>query len=294
MVVRRLALLGLAAMLAVGPQAWAAPGRGASIGSRGSRTYILPPRTPATPFGAQPFQRTITPPPYAPARPGYGTGAMGVRARAHPFATGFLGGLFGAGLAGLLLGHGLFGGMSGGAGLLGILLQVGLLVLLVRWLLKRLRSGGVAAYAPSPGYGQAAPAGLQPIEIGRGDYAAFEAVLREVMRAWTMEDMPALGRVATPEMVGILADQRRELARRGARNSTTDVKLEKGDLAEAWREETTDYATVAMRWSAIDIDTDATGRVLAGDPTQRAVRAEYWTFVRRPYGAWILSAIQQG
>ena len=123
---------------------------------------------------------------------------------------------------------------------------------------------------------------------------AFEAVLREVMRAWTMEDMPALGRVATPEMVGILADQRRELARRGLRNSTSDVRLEKGDLAEAWREGTTDYATVAMRWSAIDIDTDATGRVTAGDPSQRAVRAEYWTFVRRPHGTWILSAIQQG
>ena len=284
-------LLALALALMPGPQASASAGRGASIGSRGSRTYILPPRTAATPFGAQPFQRTVTPPPFV-GRPGIAGG----QARSHPFATGFLGGLIGAGLGGLLLGHGLFGGLHGGAGLLGILLQVGLLVLLVRWLMGRLRSGGVASYAPSPGYGQAAgaPPGLAPIEIGRGDYAAFEAVLREVQRAWTMGDLPALGRVATPEMVGIFADQGRELARRGARNSTTDVRLEKGDLAEAWREGTTDYATVAMRWSAIDIDTDPTGRVLAGDPSQRAVQSEYWTFVRRPYGSWILSAIQQG
>ena len=170
-----------------------------------------------------------------------------------------------------------------------MLLEVVLLVLLVRWLLRRLRSSPVTSYAP-----MSATAPLAPIEIGRGDYAAFEALLREVQRAWTMADMAALGRVATPEMVGIFGDQQRELARRGVRNSTTDVRLEKGDLAEAWREGQEDYATVAMRFSAIDIDTDATGRVLGGDPSRRAVRTEYWTFVRRPYGSWVLSAIQQG
>ncbi len=269
--VRRGAVLLLAGLLALPAQnGWASPGRGASVGSRGSRTYMLPPRTATSPFGAQPFQRTVTPP----------AGRPGTVPRRHPLAAGFLGGLLGVGLAGLLFGH----------GLLGVLIEVILAVVLIRWLFRRLRAGGDAAL-PAPGNGQPTP--LMPIVIGRGDYAAFEAVLREVTRAWTMGDIAALGRVATPEMVGILGDQQRELARRGLRNSTTDVRLEKGDLAEAWREGQEDYATVAMRFSAIDIDTDATGRVLGGDPSQRATRTEYWTFVRRPYGTWILSAIQQ-
>ncbi len=271
-------VLVLAAMLALPVSgASASAGRGASVGSRGSRTYVLPPRTPTSPFGAQPFQRTVTPPPLA-GRPG------AIPARRHPFATGLLGGLLGAGLAGLLFGHGLFG----------VLIEVVLVALAIRWLLGRLRSGGVRAYAPAPGLGQPAGAQLTPVSIGRGDYATFEAVLREVQRAWTMGDMAALGRVATPEMVGIFGDQQRELARRGVRNSTTDVRLEKGDLAEAWRERQEEYATVAMRFSAIDIDTDATGRVLGGDPSERATRTEYWTFVRRLNAPWILSAIQQG
>ena len=271
----RLVLLLLAGVLAVSP-AIAGPGRGGSIGSRGSRTYVMPPATATSRFGGQPIQRTVTPPPYATPR-----GVEG-RARRHPFASAFLGGLLGVGLAHLLFGH----------GLLGILVEVVLLILVVRWLLGRLRAGGVATYVPAPGV--AAGAGLAPLTIGRGDYAAFEATLREVCRAWTMGDMAALGRVATPEMVGIFGDEMRELARRGLRNSTTDVRLEKGDLAEAWREGAEEFATVAMRFSAVDIDTDATGRVMSGDPAQRATRTEYWTFVRRANSAWLLSAIQQG
>ena len=273
---RRAAILLLAALLATASPAFAGPGRGGSIGSRGSRTYVMPPRTATSPFGAQPIERTVTPPPFV-TQPGLRGGT-----RRHPFAAGFLGGLFGVGIAGLLFGH----------GLLGVLIELVLLVVVVRWLFGRLRSGGVGTYAPAAPVQQ--PAGLAPIVIGRGDYAAFEAVLRDVQRAWTMGDMAALGRVATPEMVGILGDQIRELARRGVRNSTSDVRLEKGDLAEAWREGIEEYATVAMRFSAIDIDTDATGRVMGGDPSVRAVRTEYWTFVRRPSASWVLSAIQQG
>ena len=35
-------------------------------------------------------------------------------------------------------------------------------------------------------------------------------------------------------------------------NKVTDVKLLQGDLAEAWREGETDFASVAMRFSLVD------------------------------------------
>ena len=48
-------------------------------------------------------------------------------------------------------------------------------------------------------------------------------------------------------------------------NKVSDVKLLQGDLAEAWREGETDYASVAMRFSLVDKTLDrATGRLVAG------------------------------
>jgi predicted lipid-binding transport protein (Tim44 family) len=71
----------------------------------------------------------------------------------------------------------------------------------------------------------------------------------------------------------------------------SDVKLLQGDLAEAWREGDTDYATVAMRFSLNDetLDRDS-GRVLQGGPDEAT---EIWTFMRTRGGHWLVSAIQQ-
>jgi predicted lipid-binding transport protein (Tim44 family) len=73
----------------------------------------------------------------------------------------------------------------------------------------------------------------------------------------------------------------------------SDVRLDRGDLAEAWRESGRDYATVAMRFSMIDVTRDAAGRVVDGSPAERVTATELWTFLRVPGGAWVLSAIQQ-
>ncbi len=67
-----------------------------------------------------------------------------------------------------------------------------------------------------------------------------------------------------------------------------------GDLPEGWREGTTDYATVAMRFSSINALTErATGRIVEGDASKPQEATELWTFRREPGGAWQLSAIQQ-
>ena len=71
------------------------------------------------------------------------------------------------------------------------------------------------------------------------------------------------------------------------------MKLLQGDLAEAWREGPTDYATLGLRFALVDKTVDrATGRVVEGSETPTEA-TEVWTFQRRSGGNWELSAIQQ-
>jgi predicted lipid-binding transport protein (Tim44 family) len=75
------------------------------------------------------------------------------------------------------------------------------------------------------------------------------------------------------------------------------IKLNKGDLAEAWREGGAEYATAAMQFQLIDTMVDrASGRIVSGDPNVPDQATELWTFVRGAGSgpdAWLLSAIQQ-
>ena len=77
-------------------------------------------------------------------------------------------------------------------------------------------------------------------------------------------------------------------------NRIDDVRLLQGDLAEAWRENGADYATVAMRFRLTDTTVDrASGRIVPGDPSTPTEAVEVWTFRRERGGPWRLSAIQQ-
>ena len=92
------------------------------------------------------------------------------------------------------------------------------------------------------------PAG-EPLTIGKSDYDAFERLLGEIQAAYSAEDITALRAKVTPEMLSYFSEQLAENASRGVVNKITDVRLEQGDLAEAWREGNVEYATVAMRFS---------------------------------------------
>ena len=84
-------------------------------------------------------------------------------------------------------------------------------------------------------------------------------------------------------------------ASRGVENKVDAVKLERGDLSEAWSEGAIDYATVAMRFSMIDVTRRiADGTLVEGNEQVRTEVTEVWTFLRSRGGQWILSAIQQG
>jgi predicted lipid-binding transport protein (Tim44 family) len=302
---RSAAALGLAALMAVAATAGEArPGGGSSsFGSRGSRTYSAPAPTTTAPGMGAPMQRSQ-------AQPGP-MGNPGFQpAPQRRFGGGFFAGLLGAGLLGALLGGGFFGGLGGIASFLGFLIQVGLLVGLVMLAVRFFRrrqpqpamAGGYARSGPPPGPGPmgygggggARPAGppqRDEVGIGPADYQAFEQALTQIQLAYGAEDVGTLRRLTTPEMAGYFTEELQANAARGVVNRISDVTLRQGDLAEAWREGPTDYATVAMRYALRDVTVERASNRVVGTGDPEAV--EIWTFRRDRGGPWLLSAIQQ-
>jgi len=329
---RLLGLFAVAMMLAfVAGEVAAAPR--VNMGSRGTKTFAAPPPTATAPNAARPIERTMT----QPGQPGtVGSPAAARPAPAPAPAGGFfnrpglLGGLaagfLGAGLFGMLFGHGMMGGLGGFASFLGLILQIGLVVIVGYFLWQWWQRRSQPAFAAAPNLrnmdmgrdqrpamglglgsgldsglgsglgGSAAPAPAQasnPDEIGTtpADFDAFERLLGEVWSAYGAEDLAKLRMCVTPEMLLYFSEELAANASRGEVNRISDIKLLQGDLSEAWREHDTDYATVAMRYSFNDqIIERAGGRVIKGGPDEAT---ELWTFRRAQAGAWILSAIQQ-
>jgi predicted lipid-binding transport protein (Tim44 family) len=288
-----------AAFILVAEDAHARAGGGFTAGSRGTGTFSTPPATPTAPTAA-PIQRSITQPDSAApiGQPGvFGGGLFG----------GLAGGFLAAGLFGLLFGQGLFGGMAGFASIIGLLFQVALLVIVARMIFAwwQRRNGPVPSYAAAApaaqhsfgafggpfGGAQASPT-REHLAIAKSDYDAFERLLGEIQGAYSAEDLSALRATVTPEMLSYFSEQLAGNASRGLINRVSEVKLLKGDLAEAWREGMTDYATVAMNFALTDCMVErASGRTVDGG--EQSEVTELWTFMRADGGSWLLSAIQQ-
>ena len=310
----RLLMAAAVAALTFAPVlAEARPGGSNSSGSRGSRTSAAPPATNTAPNTARPMDRTMTEPGRsAPsAAPGVGAGA-GAGAAAGAARQGnwlqrnpLMGGLLAGGILGAMMGGGFFSGLGSLTGMLGFLLQIALiggLVFLLVSLLRR-RQQQPAATGPQGmardmqpgervsilGGGSAAPR----VNVTGADQETFSQALIGINRAWSAGDVPTLQRFATPEMVQYFRDDYAALTARGWKNETADVRLESGDVAEAWNEGARDYCTVAMRFSLVDVTRDSSGAVVEGHPTNRQVVTEVWTFVRVQGRDWQLSAIQQ-
>jgi predicted lipid-binding transport protein (Tim44 family) len=132
------------------------------------------------------------------------------------------------------------------------------------------------------------------VTVGKADFDNFERLLGEIQTAYGREDLNALRARVTPEMLSYFSEDLARNASRGVVNVVSDVKLLQGDLAEAWSEGDTEYASVAMRFSLIDRTIErASQRVVEGDATQPTEATELWTFMRTRGGSWLLSSIQQ-
>ena len=297
-----IAIAAVVACLLVAADAHARAGGGFSGGSRGSRTFSAPPATQTAPNAAAPMQRTLT-------QPGKSNTVGQAAQRPGLFGGGLLGGLaagfLGAGLFGLLFGHGLFGGMAGFASFIGLILQIALVVIVARllfvwWQRRNAPAPAYAAAHPVTGHsfsglggmlGGNAPAAEAPT-IDKSDYDEFERLLGEIQTAYSDENLNALRAKVTPEMLSYFSEQLAENASRGHVNKVTDVRLEQGDLAEAWNEDGVDYATVALRFALTDRMVErGSGRTVEGGVPGEAT--ELWTFMRARGGGWLLSAIQQ-
>ena len=287
-------------------------GGGLSSGSRGSRTFSAPPSTSTMP-SASPLERTVTQPNFANPRPSLAPSPGGFFGRSGVWG-GLAAGFLGAGLFGLLFGHGFMGGLGGLVSFLGLIFQLGLIALVAMFLWRWFQRRNEPAYAGSHyrdsstgglsgglgvGAGQSAGSTTgtgarqrsDDVGITSADYDAFERLLGEIQTAYSNEDLNALRARAMPEMVSYFSEDLAQNASRGVVNRISDVKLLQGDLAEAWSEGSTDYATVATRFALNDTMVDrASGRVVEGGP-QEVV--ESWTFRRVHGGPWLLSAIQQ-
>ncbi len=288
--------------------------RGGSFGSRGIRTERSVPSTQVSPNTTAPVQRTMTDGTQqrntvgnatTPARPSLFGG----------FGGALLGGFLFSGLFGMLFGFG-FGGFGG---MLALLVQVAIIGLIVSFFLRRrqqrpamaggplnyeaanadrtYRGGGVGP-GPTTPRGQRSAASQRAgrrdeVGITDQDLSSFEGHLKDMQDAYSREDYAALRRITTPEVMGYLAEELGENASKGLRNEVFDVSLLAGDVAEAWREGGTDYATVAMRYESRDVTRNRdTGEIVSGDDRVTET-TEVWTFQRQNGGRWLISAIQE-
>ena len=298
-----LTIVAVASLALLADLADARVGGGRSVGSRGAKTFQAPPATNTAPKTAAPMEKSMT-------QPGTSAAAQSTQPAASASRFGgwkglLLGGLIGAGLAGLF-------GMGALANVLGFLLQIaligGIVYLVVLFFRSRRAQPALATATAAAGqaprnasYRDAASAlggGTgSTLTISPDDYDAFERLLGEIQTAYGRNDLQALGDHTTPEMLSYFAEELHANAKKGMRNEVSQPKLLQGDLAEAWREADGEYATVAMRYSIVDATIEAaSGRVVSGSTTAPQEVTEVWTFRRPDNGTarqWELSAIQQ-
>lgn len=285
--------------------------RGGSFGSRGMFTQRSVPPTQVSPKTTAPVQNTMT---NSTTRNNVGNATTPARPSLFGgFGGALLGGLLFSGMFGMLFGFG-FGGLGG---MLALLVQVLIVGLIVSFFLRRRQqrpamAGGAPLNYEAPnaarnyggGGGAAAPRGQRSgasqragrrdeVGITDADLGLFESQLKDMQDAYSREDYAALRRITTPEVMGYLAEELADNATKGLRNEVFDVKLLAGDVAEAWREGGTDYATVAMRYESRDVTRNrATGEIVSGDDNVTET-AEIWTFQRQNGARWLISAIQE-
>lgn len=285
-----------------------------NMGSRGSRTYDS--------NGAKPIERSTTarPAPSGAANPLYNTQSPSYAQpsffQRHPFLSSF-----GAGLAGSWLGHMLFGSSaghasspaggtpavdtagSGGSGWLTILIVVAIGFFAFKFLRRSsfppLSSGGYSNNFS----GYAAPAPFergQDLALSSEEAHHFATALVEIQTAWSHQDLEALKRLCTTEMLGYFRNILNQNTSQGVENKVEDVTVLDVQIQEAWQEDGMEYATVLLTWKAKDYTAHLhqqpyeAGYLVEGDADHPVESTEVWTYVRYAAGAqWLLSAIQQ-
>jgi predicted lipid-binding transport protein (Tim44 family) len=161
------------------------------------------------------------------------------------------------------------------------------------------RSSAVAGSLLAQSSATASRPATTDLDITVSDKAAFQQLLTDIQTAWSKQDLAALRRFVTPEMLSYFSTALAENSSQEIENHVEDVVLGRADVREAWTENETQYATVGLHWSARDYTVSLTkqrgesGYLIEGDDEKPGESSEVWTFMRFQNGKWILSAIQQ-
>jgi predicted lipid-binding transport protein (Tim44 family) len=299
-------------------------GSSGSFGSRGTRTYDnnkfkpIERSTSPAPAAVPPAAR-----PAAPAAPSQPASPVPFWQR-HPILTGLA-----AGFAGSWIGHMLFGANNtlAGSGETGTTDQASDSGGSIFMFLLLMLLGAAALYyfmkvRRSPSAAPAYP-GLTRNSVSQGDIEApvtkggfmsqpsiasslspvdqdkFKEILRDVQAAWSKQDLDALKRLTTPEILHYFIGALSENVSQEVENHVDDLRVLTAEVQEAWTEDDTGYATVLFGWTARDYTVSLTkqqgesGFVVDGDDRAPTETSEAWTFMRYRGGKWLLSAIQQ-
>lgn len=299
-----------------------------SMGSRGSRTY--------QDNGAKPIEQSTTarqatsPPPSVASGPASTArptpAAQPSWLQRNPLLAGIAGGL-----AGSWIGHMLFGatdssartneagelvgdnGQAGSSGTSGMFILLLLMGAGALFFYMRSRKPAVAPDFSGITRSRAASSGTlledSPVatlrtatidsEITSADKADFQQSLTDIQTAWGKQDLSALRRLVTPEMLEYFSTGLAELTSQDQVNRVEDVVLLQAEVRESWLENTVQYATVSLRWSALDYTVSLSkaagdaGYLIEGSAEKPVETTEVWTFMRYQHGKWLLSAIQQ-
>ncbi len=154
--------------------------------------------------------------------------------------------------------------------------------------------GQAQGFGGQAGSGQ----GGDELGLGRGEAQGLERTFLEVQEAYGREDYAGIRERCTPEVMSFMSEELARNATEGRKNEMRDFRIVSSEVTESWREESGDYATLAIRFSSLDWWTDRRdGRVVEGDPSTVVNSTEFWTFVRQPGafggGGWKVSAIQE-
>ena len=285
-------------------------GGGRSTGSRGTRTYQPSPNYNAAPINRSASTRQNAQPNNP--QPSSAQSQAPVN-NGHPFLRSIAGGFLGAGLFGMLAGHGGMGDGSSGGGMIGGLLQFLLIGGIGYYLYKRfVRPASSSNNTMNPVTMDATPindatydtvkqlpSSSSTISITDEDKDSFEQLLLQIQTAWSQGDLNKLRQLVTPEMIQYFSEELSANASRGLANKVEQVQLREADIVEAWSENDLDYATAKLQWSALDtmvkLDRKPTDPdyIASGSPITPEDVVEAWTFVRASKGRWLLSAIEQ-
>ena len=298
-----------------------------SMGSRGARTY--------QDNGAKPIEQSATarqatsPPPSVASGPSAAArptpAAQPSWIQRNPLLAGIAGGL-----AGSWIGHMLFGatdssartneageqvgetgqaGASGPSGMLILLMLMGAGALFFYLRSRKpavapdfsgiTRSSAVSGSLLADSSVSTLRTATIDSEITSADKAAFQQSLTDIQTAWGKQDLSALRRLVTPEMLEYFSTGLAELTSQDQANRVEDVVLLQAEVRESWVENTVQYATVSLHWSARDYTVSLSkapgdaGYLIEGSAEKPIETTEVWTFMRYQHGKWLLSAIQQ-